>query len=275
MNMNNPYLPFVTDIQTGVESATTLRVSGKHEAVQSADKVLIFSPHPDDECIIGLLALRLMREAQMQVINIPVTYGSNEARQAGRAEELQNACDYLGWSNYRGPEANAAAQPGCYQTLDKSDVVSILTEQQPRVILVPHAKDWNSRHISTHHLVLEALAEMPADFTCSVVETEFWGAMWDPNLMVEADAEMLADMVAATSFHTEEVARNPYHLLLPAWMQDNVRRGGELVGGQGGAVPDFKFATLYRLNRWKNKSLTPCLDAGKMLSTTDNLKEIF
>jgi LmbE family N-acetylglucosaminyl deacetylase len=41
---------------------------------------LIFSPHPDDECIIGGLALRLLREAKWNVINVAVTLGS-----AGRA----------------------------------------------------------------------------------------------------------------------------------------------------------------------------------------------
>ena len=33
-------------------------------------------------------------------------------------------------------------------------------------------------------------------------------------------------------------------------MMDNVRRGAELVGGQGGAAPDFAFAALYRLRKW-------------------------
>jgi len=47
------------------------------------------------------------------------------------------------------------------------------------------------------------------------------------------------------------VRRNPYHLRMPAWLQDNVRRGAELVGGQGGAAPDFLFATLYRVRQWK------------------------
>jgi LmbE family N-acetylglucosaminyl deacetylase len=57
---------------------------------------LIFSPHPDDECIIGGLALRLMREAGMRVVNVAVTQGSNKARQAGRLEELRAACDISG-----------------------------------------------------------------------------------------------------------------------------------------------------------------------------------
>ncbi len=49
-----------------------------------APKALIFSPHPDDECIIGALALRLLREARMNVINVAVTQGSKTERKAGR-----------------------------------------------------------------------------------------------------------------------------------------------------------------------------------------------
>ena len=111
----------------------------------------------------------------------------------------------------------------------------LLEQHQPKVVLCPHDRDWNSTHIGTHYLVMDALKQMPAGFTCYVVETEFWGAMTDPNLMVEISAEDLADMIAATTFHVGEVNRNPYHLLLPPWMMDNVRRGGEVVGGQGGS----------------------------------------
>ena len=73
-------------------------------------------------------------------------------------------------------------------------------------------------------------------------------------------------MMAALSFHVGEVQRNPYHLLVPAWMQDNVRRGGELVGGQGGAAPDFTFATLYRLRRWADGGLQTMYEGGRHLA---------
>ena len=53
--------------------------------------------------------------------------------------------------------------------------------------------------------------------------------------MVESSADEVGEMMAALSFHVGEVLRNPYHLLVPAWMQDNVRGGSELVGGR--AVP--------------------------------------
>jgi LmbE family N-acetylglucosaminyl deacetylase len=259
----NPYLPFVESIQAGLKQAENIAVSGKTAPVESDQKVLLFSPHPDDECITGLLPLRLMREAGMKIINVPVTYGSNKERQAARAEELRNACGYLGWDVY--PRSG-------FQTLEKSGVVEILKAIQPAAIFLPHSGDWNSRHIATHHLGMDALKEMPADFSCAVIETEFWGAMDDPNLMVEGDAQTVADLVAATSLHVEEVKRNPYHLSLPAWMQDNVRRGGELVGGQGGAAPGFTFATLYRLSRRENGRLIQPLGKGHMLAMDDNVK---
>lgn len=266
----NPYLAYVESIQSGIEKAKgTPAVSGTTPLTESASKVLLFSPHPDDETIGGLLPLRLQREGGKQIINVPVTFGSNVERQPGRAKELADACGYLGW------DILTAREDG-YRNLEVDDIVAILTKVQPDVIAFPHSKDWNSRHISTHFLVVEALEKMPADFSCTVVETEFWGAMDDPNLMVEGDAQSVADLIAATSLHVEEVERNPYHLLLPAWMQDNVRRGGELVGGQGGAVPDFDFATLYRLRKWENGAFADVLEAGTVLPMgADNLKELF
>ncbi len=267
----NPYLNFVQQGEVNFKSAGKLPLGGFEscvaQKVPSADApiALLFSPHPDDECITGLLPLRLMREAGMQIIDVPVTYGSNLERQAGRAEELKNACAFLGWDIY--PRNG-------FQALEKFDVVGILKTIRPRIVFMPHSMDWNSRHISTHFLVMDALKEMPQDFSCTVIETEFWGAMETPNLMVEAGAETLADLIAALSFHVKEVQRNPYHLSLPAWMQDNVRRGGELVGGQGGAAPDFTFATLYRVSCWGNGHFFQTLEKGRMLSTHDNLKEI-
>lgn len=266
--MMNPYLKFVESVQSGIESARGLSVSGRTEPIESDRCVLLFSPHPDDECIIGLLPLRLMREAGMKIVNIPVTYGSKKERQAGRARELADACAYLGWP-LTPPKAD-------FEALGVQELVEVLRTHDPEIIFMPHDRDWNSRHISTHHLVVDAMKEMGPAFSCTVVETEFWGAMDDPNLMVEGDAETVADLVAATSLHVEEVVRNPYHLLLPAWMQDNVRRGGELVGGQGAAAPDFPFATLYRLRRWADGGFVNILEGGVSIPMgSEHLKQVF
>jgi LmbE family N-acetylglucosaminyl deacetylase len=243
---------------------------------------LVFSPHPDDECLIGGLALRLMREAKMRVINIAVTHGSNPARQPGRWQELSDACKWIGFEVERtapnGLEKinvkTRAQSPEHWKTCVQA-IAAKLAQHKPSVIFVPHELDSNSTHIGTHFLVMDALQSMPAEFECFIVETEFWGQMASPNLMVELSKEDLADLLAALSFHVEEVKRNPYHVGLPAWMRDNVRRGAELVGAQGGAAPDYMFATLYRLRQWKNGRAEDAYKGGKQISLKDSPGEVF
>ncbi len=93
--------------------------------------------------------------------------------------------------------------------------------------------------------------------------------------MVETSEPDLADLITALTFHMGELQRNPYHLRLPAWMIDNVRRGGELVGGQGGATPDFTFATLYRLRRWQNGQFAEVTKQGRFLGVTEDPANLF
>lgn len=283
--MKNPYRSWLNRLVRTQERGAALPLGGlapprRPKLKARAPKVLIFSPHPDDECIIGGLALRLLREQRMNVINVAVTQGSRKDRQVARWQELAAACDYLGFGllatapqGLEGVNPKARAADPAAWSVKVAAIAAILREQQPRVILVPHEADWNSTHIGTHHLVMDALRTLPG-FTCQVVETEFWGAMATPNLMVEIGARDLADLMAALSFHVGEVQRNPYHLRLPAWMQDNVRRGGEVVGGQGGAVPDFQFATLYRLRRWDGQQVQPLFEGGRLVSASDSLASL-
>lgn len=247
-----------------------------------APKVLLFSPHPDDECIVGLLALRLMRESGHRVVNVAVTLGSNPARQAARLAELQQACAFLGFGLVptaptgldRVNPASRAQDPSAWAEKVRC-LADILRAERPRILCFPHDQDWNSTHLGVHWLVTDALRSLGPDWEGFTVETEFWGQCDDPNAAVEASASDLADLVAACSFHVGEVRRNPYHLLLPAWMMDNVRRGGELVGGQGGAAPAFRFATLYRVRRWKGGQWERFYAGGRMLPAQQPAGNLF
>lgn len=243
---------------------------------------LIFSPHPDDECIIGALALRLLQESGWAIRNVAVTQGSNRSRQAERLVELRNACDYLGFgliqtapNGLEGITPKARTEDPTAWAAKVKIVADLLLREKPRAIFVPHEQDWNGTHIGVHHLVFDALAILPADFSTWIVDTEYWGQMTRPNLMVEVTEQQATDMVTALSFHVGEVRRNPFHLLLPAWLQDNVRRGSELVGGQGGAAPDFGFATLYRLSLWRNGKQENAYNAGKNLPANVSPASLF
>jgi hypothetical protein len=93
--------------------------------------------------------------------------------------------------------------------------------------------------------------------------------------MLKIPATDLGDLMTALTSPAGEVRRNPYHLTLPAWLAYNVRRGGELVGGQGGAAPDFPFATLYRLSRWIGGRLETTHSGGKVLGASDKPADLF
>lgn len=268
--MSNPYVAWVRENAHWMAAGKRIPLesvavpSPAVEAMPGPGGVLLFSPHPDDECITGALPLRLGREAGLAVTNIAVTLGSRLDRREGRWAELRNACGFLGWGVQRAAPGGlekislkGRAEDPANWSAAVSAIRSLLERARPAAIFVPHAADWNASHIGVHHLVLEALAGLPPSFACGVVETEFWAAMATPNLMVESGAGDVADLVAAIALHAGEVRRNPYHLTLPAWMQDNVRRGGEIVGGQGGAAPDFTYCTLYRANRWRRGILQP------------------
>jgi LmbE family N-acetylglucosaminyl deacetylase len=247
-----------------------------------APRALFFAPHPDDECVVGALALRLMRQARMRLIDVAVTLGRKPERRAERLRELRYACRYLGFeleltapNGLERIDPQTRAQDPAHWAACVSVIQGILQAQQPKVVFCPHDRDWNSAHIGTHSLVLDALKTMPSGFECYLVETEFWAPMTDPNLIVEVGAEEVGDMMAATSFHLGEVSRNPYHLRLPPWMMDNVRRGGEVVGGQGAAAPDFTFAVLYRLRQWRHGKATKFFEGGKQVPCSMNAGELF
>lgn len=248
----------------------------------NAPRVLVFAPHPDDESIVGGLALRLRRERRFRVSVVAVTQGSRVDHQELRLAEMREACRFLGFELIPTQQNGLAGiHP---KTRDKkpeawADAVAILAQiisyHRPSVVILPHADDFNTTHTGTHLLVLDALQTLGSKFRCRVVETEFWRAMADPNLMLESSPEDVADLVAATSFHRSQVTRNPYHLHLPSWMSDNVRRGSELVGGQGVSAPAFTYASLYRVRDWVNGGLETCLNAGILIPADGDLGTLF
>ena len=282
----NPYRQFVSEIARLVREGKQFPLGGfstpaRQPLAPDAPTALVFSPHPDDECIIGGLAVRLRREAAVRVVNVAVTQGSRKDRQAARWTELTAACKYLGFDLVQtvpGGLERVNVKTRHHDADHWSSAVGVIAEilarERPRVIFFPHDTDWNSTHIGTHYLVTDALGRLDHAFACLAIETEFWGAMASPNLMVESTIDDLAEMLTALSFHVGEVQRNPYHLLLPAWMQDNVRRGGELVGGQGGAAPDFSFCTLYRLREWRDGGLHPRYVGGRNLPASTSASEL-
>lgn len=221
--------------------------------------IMILSPHPDDECIIGSLPLRLMHENNAHIVNVAVTVGSKVERQQDRIQELTNACELL--------EMELVVLGDKWSVKEK-ELKSLIQKYQPQLILAPHLKDHHPAHIKTGQLLKKVLANLKTTTTL-VAWTEFWGIMSKPNLMVEVPSEILELQMKALAMHVGEVSRNPYHLRLPAWMMDNVRRGSEVIGGKGEASVQMAFAVLYQLQISKKGKLSSLKVSSFLDSKTD------
>lgn len=226
--------------------------------------ILILSPHPDDEAIIGSLPLRLMHENNAHIINVAVTLGSKKERQKARLKELQNSCHFL--------EMELDVLSDAWPTKAR-ELKSLIQKYQPHLILAPHLGDQHPTHIKTGKLLKKVLKNYK--IKTLIAWTEFWGAMDKPNCLVEVPNEILELQMKALVMHTGEIARNPYHLRLPAWMMDNVRRGGEIISNVGGDVPTMPFGVIYNLQLFKNGRFLKVKLPTPFLSSLADLGQIF
>ena len=263
--MTNPFVSYVAGFEALLASGAGL--SADHaahpqlpEVAADAPVCLVFSPHPDDEVISGALPWRLRSQACWRVVNVAVTLGSNKTRRAARWLELEQGCAYLGFELASASDETRCGLEGVSEHTAQDDpavwagcvarIADLIARYQPRLIVCPHANDGHPAHIGTHRLVMDALRKLGTQADVYLALSEYWNTQSDPGLMVELGQAEVADLVAALSLHVGEVSRNPYHLTLPAWFIDSVRRGAERVGSPGDRAPGFRFASLYGWKRW-------------------------
>lgn len=226
--------------------------------------VMILSPHPDDESITGSLALRLSQENNAHIINVAVTLGSNKERQEQRTIELSEACALL--------------EMECLYLDDNWDkkadeLVGLIEKYSPDLIIAPHQEDYHPTHIKTGELLKTVLSKID-NFKTLVAWSEFWAPMTSPNTLLEVPVEILELQMRALEKHVGEIERNPYHLRLPAWMMDNVRRGSEIIGGTGAQGVQMPFGVLYKIEIYsQNKFDTP--EIPSVLTAEQNLAQMF
>jgi N-acetylglucosamine malate deacetylase 1 len=242
-------------------------------------KVVFCAPHPDDECLSGALALRLRLDSAAKVTNVAITLGSDKSKRARRLRELESACRALGFNLVVPEDGSGFEHVDERNRREKPEewaakviaLRAIFDRLEPDVVSLPHAHDFNTTHVGTHLLVIDALGdhlERSGRGPVLLIETEFWHQIERPNLMVGLTPEFVAAQLVAITEHGGEMERNPYHLLHPCRLMDNVRRGSEVVGGQGGRACDFAFAELYEVAIMKGRKMLAVKSPGSIVEPT-------
>ncbi len=100
------WLDFVRGIANGVSAGNDLPIGPSRPSLipgdfstpsQEAQKVVLCSPHPDDEALVSALALRLRIEDDAEIVNCAVTLGSNASERPRRLSEVEASCRALGF----------------------------------------------------------------------------------------------------------------------------------------------------------------------------------
>ncbi len=192
-------------------------------------------------------------------------FGADRKRKQERLRELRASCAVLGfelkiagWPRILGLEnvepQVAKSDPQRWR-LNHALLKSVFEYAKPDVVLMPPASDFHRTHKATHQLAVEVAAEYSRRIRGKrllLLETEYWHPMEKPNLMVGITSADVAALIMAVAEHGGEVRRNPYHLRHPARMMDNVRRGSEVIKGEGASAEAFMFADLYRVSAIAN-----------------------
>ena len=251
------------------------------QAKPDAPVCLVFSPHPDDEALVGGLPLRL-RLAGWRVVNVAVTLGSRLDRRAARWQELLASCQVLGFELVAAAGAPGTSLEGIRTAAQVAQtpawlagvqrVADLLAQYQPRVVVCPHELDGHDAHMATAQLVLQALAGTPA-LAPHLLLSEYWNTQLAPQLMLGLTDQQVGQLMQATAMHVGEVSRQPYHLTLPAWLMDSARRGAEQVGGPGATSSGMGYAALYGWRRRVGSEWVPT--APRMLTAAENVGALF
>jgi N-acetylglucosamine malate deacetylase 1 len=249
---------------------------------RDADKkcALLLSPHPDDECLTGILPLRLLHEQNWQIVNVAVTLGSNSSRRDERKKELAKACTVLGFACVLPEENGFSDVTPAARTADDDAwnikvkrIAEIIAHFRPEVIVMPHADDGHATHRSTYLLGMDACASMHKDFSCAIALTEYWQSIVAPNTMIGAKEEDVALLMSALACHVGEVARNAYDRRFPAMLIDTVRRG-EILAGQGKASPAMDFGQMLTLGLWLKDRFVPSA-LNRLIGAGDSIAALF
>lgn len=182
-------------------------------------KVLVFSPHPDDDLLGcgGSIVKHIRNGNEVKIIYMTsgeagsLRYSKEELGRI-RKEEAKKVGEFIGIS-----ELIFLNNPDGYLEYDRNNlikIVNIIRKEKPGLIYIPHFKDNHKDHINTFEIVKEAIgrASGPWFQECSgqpwsvdnVLCYEVWTPLQEISY-VEDISDFIETKVEALKFHRSQI----------------------------------------------------------------------
>jgi len=187
-------------------------------------KILIISPHPDDE-VIGCGGL--IAEAKRQECDVFVLYictGACRQLVTGRTDEIIRSKELEDVANFGGFEYEILFNGENFVKLDvvpQKDIVDpiedLIEKKKPDIICIPHGSSYNQDHRAVYTACITALRPIPRNIrhfvnTVLVYEEPYvWtvGEVFRPNIYIDTSL-VENDKLTLMSLHKSQDRPSPF-----------------------------------------------------------------
>ncbi len=180
------------------------------------NKVLVVSPHPDDETLgAGGTLLKYKKQGHkiywLNITDVNEEFGWDEKRIAHRQEQIEAIRGFFGFDGYY----NLSLPTTKLATIDEGDIISkiraVFDDVQPSWVLIPGQYDAHSDHRIVYNCCMAAAKSFRSPYikritTMEIVsETDFGfqNERFVPNLFVDITEEMDKKLEAMKIYDTE------------------------------------------------------------------------
>ena len=185
-------------------------------------KIMVVSPHPDDETLGAGGTLIKMKKQGHQIYWMNVTdmgVGSiwNEMQKQHRQRQIRRVRDFYEFDGFYNLGYPAAALSGTDEGAVISDIRRVFGQVRPEWLIIPGTYDAHSDHRIVYHCCMACAKTFRAPYIQRVTTMEILsetgygsrGKQFEPNLLIDISAE-LEDKLKAMEIYDTETEEAPF-----------------------------------------------------------------
>lgn len=174
--------------------------------IKKGDRVLVISPHPDDETLGCGGAIIKMLSSSVDVAIVMLTDGNGGGRHRNisqiRKAEFMKARSVLGYSTFSILDYSDGQLASYHEELGEQ-IRRILFEQAPILVLTPYLLDYSTDHQTTSIALAQALKNA-AQTHIVIGMYEIWTPISNPNCYLNITEEYQQKCMAMESYQSQE-----------------------------------------------------------------------